>query len=40
MLIGPQGDQEITATEIADKLGTIPYEVVCDLGNRVRRRYL
>jgi len=40
VLIGPQGDQEITATEIADKLGTIPYEVVCDLGNRVRRRYL
>jgi len=40
VLIGSQGDETITATEIASKLGTIPYEVVCDLGRRVRRRYL
>lgn len=40
VLIGSQGGDAITTTEIADKLGTIPYEVVCDLGRRVRRRYL
>lgn len=40
VLIGSQGSESITATEIAYKLGTIPYEVICDLGRRVRRRYL
>lgn len=40
VLIGSQGDETITATEIAQKLGTISYEVVCDLGRRVRRTYV
>lgn len=40
VLIGHQGNELITATEVADKLGTISWEVVCDLGGRVRRRYL
>ena len=39
VLIGRQGNDEITATEVADKLGTIPYEVICDIGKRVRREY-
>ena len=37
VLIGRQGDAEITATEWADRLGTINYEVVCGIGPRVPR---
>ncbi len=37
VLIGAQGDEEITATEIADRLGTISYEVFCDLTPRLPR---
>ncbi len=39
VLIGTQGEEEITAEEVAHKLGTIAYEVVCDIGKRVRREY-
>jgi alanine racemase len=39
VLIGRQGDEMITANEIAAKLDTIGYEVVCDLESRVPRRY-
>lgn len=39
VLIGCQGDDEITANEIAAKLDTIGYEVVCDIESRVPRRY-
>ena len=39
VLIGRQGDDEITADEWADRLGTINYEVVCGIGPRVPRRY-
>ena len=39
VLIGSQGAEEITATEIADAIGTINYEVVCSIGPRVPRRY-
>jgi alanine racemase len=39
VLIGVQDAQEITASEIADKIGTINYEVVCSIGPRVPRRY-
>jgi alanine racemase len=39
ILIGRQGDEEITAEEVAAKLGTIGYEVVCDIESRVPRRY-
>ena len=38
VLLGRQGDQEITAAEWADQLGTIHYEVLCDIGPRVPRR--
>ena len=37
VLIGSQGDDVITADEIADRLGTISYEVLCDIGVRVPR---
>lgn len=39
VLIGRQGSDEITATELAGWLGTINYEVVCRLGPRLRRVY-
>ena len=38
VLLGGQGDEEITATEWAERLGTIGYEVVTRLGARVPRR--
>ncbi|MCJ7520276.1 MAG: alanine racemase [Anaerolineaceae bacterium] len=40
VLIGGQGDNEITATEIAVDWGTINYEVVCGLASRMPRVYL
>jgi alanine racemase len=39
VLIGRQGDAEITATEWAQHLGTIAYEVVTGIGARVPRTY-
>ena len=40
VLIGRQGSEEITATDWAEHIGTIPYEVVCQIGPRLPRRYL
>jgi alanine racemase len=40
VLIGRQGDDEITAWEVAELLGTISYEVLCAIGPRVPRVYL
>ena len=40
VLLGQQGDGEVTADEWADLLQTISYEVVCGIGPRVPRRYL
>lgn len=37
VLIGGQGDQEITVDEIARRLGTIGYEVLVGLGRRITR---
>jgi alanine racemase len=37
VLIGRQGDDEITAEEVADWLGTINYEVVSEILARVPR---
>ncbi len=39
ILIGHQGDETITAEEIADSWETINYEVVCGIGQRVARIY-
>ncbi len=38
VLVGRQGDVEVTAAEWADRLGTIPYEIICGIGPRVPRR--
>ena len=38
-LIGQQGGESIGADEIADWIGTIPYEVLCGIGSRVPRLY-
>ncbi len=40
VLIGRQGDAEITAQEWADRMDTIAYTVVCGIGPRVPRRYV
>jgi alanine racemase len=39
VLLGRQGDEQITADDWADQLGTIAYEVVCGIGPRVPRVY-
>jgi alanine racemase len=38
-MIGKQEDQQITAAEIAAWQGTISYEVLCRIGQRVTRIY-
>jgi len=40
VLYGKQGEEEVTVDEVAAQIGTISYEVVCDLGRRVPRCYL
>jgi len=40
VLMGRQGDESITANEIADRITTISYEVLCDLGKRSPRVFL
>jgi alanine racemase len=40
VLIGRQGDEYLSAEEVAIKLGTINYEVICMLAARVPRVYL
>ena len=39
VLLGRQGDQEVTAWDWAERLGSIAYEVVCGVGARVPRTY-
>ena len=39
VLMGGQGDEEITAEEIASAIGTINYEVICRISERVPRKY-
>jgi len=40
VLIGQQSGECISAEELAAKLGTIPYEVVCMIAHRVPRSYI
>jgi len=40
VLLGRQGDEEITAGEWAGRLGTIAYEIVTGIGPRVPRQYV
>ncbi|MBE0685420.1 MAG: alanine racemase, partial [Anaerolineaceae bacterium] len=39
VLIGKSGQEEITCDEWAEKLGTITYEVTCQINSRVARVY-
>jgi alanine racemase len=38
VIIGPQGDDRITAEEIARDIGTISYEVTCSIGHRIPKQ--
>jgi alanine racemase len=40
VLIGRQGSEQITAEEVARRLGTINYEITCGLSQRVRRAHV
>lgn len=40
VIIGRQGDERITADDIARWTGTIAYEVLCTIGPRIPRQYL
>ena len=40
VIIGSQGDDAITADELANQLGTINYEVVASIMDRVPRVYV
>jgi alanine racemase len=40
VLLGSQGNEEISADDLADIVGTIGYEIVCGIGKRVPRVYI
>jgi alanine racemase len=40
VLLGKQCDQEISAIEWANRLGTIADEIVCTIGPRLSREYI
>ncbi|MDE0331292.1 MAG: alanine racemase, partial [Nitrospinae bacterium] len=40
VLLGEQGDGDISCEELADRAETIPYEIMCGVGIRVPRIYL
>ncbi len=40
ILMGRQGDQEISAAELAERTGTITWEITTRVGSRVRRIYI
>jgi alanine racemase len=39
ILMGKQGKEEISVEEIAEKVNSISYEVLCSIGKRVPRVY-
>ena len=39
ILIGRQGEDEISVDEVAAKAGTINYEIICGINKRVPRIY-
>ena len=39
ILMGRQGDQEVSAAELAERAGTITWEITTRIGSRVRRIY-
>jgi alanine racemase len=40
VLLGRQRGEEISATELAERAGTISWEIVTRIGSRVRRVYV
>jgi alanine racemase len=40
VLLGQADHCSITALEIAELVGTVPYEILCSIGRRVPRIYL
>jgi alanine racemase len=40
VLFGRQDAGEITVDEVADRVGTINYEIICGIGKRVTRAYV
>ncbi len=39
-LVGRRADEEITVDELAEKAGTISYDLLCSIGDRVHRKYV
>jgi len=39
-LLGRDGEEAVTAEELAERRGTIPYEVTCAIGKRVTRLFV
>ena len=39
VLIGTQEDEVLTADDMAEQLGTISYEITCDISKRVDRHW-
>jgi alanine racemase len=39
VLVGRQGEKEITAQDYAGWLNTIPYEILCGIGGKANRTY-
>jgi len=39
VILGKQGNEEISANDLARQAGTINYEIICSLGNRLPRIY-
>jgi alanine racemase len=39
VLLGKQGEEEITAQDYAGWLNTIPYEIICGIGGKANRIY-
>ncbi len=39
VIIGRQGDDEVTVDEMAGRIGTVPYELLCRVGSRIERIY-
>jgi alanine racemase len=40
VLLGRQGNEKITAGELAERIRTIPYDIVTSLGSRSRKEYI
>lgn len=39
VFLGEQGSEQITVSEMAGAIGTIPYEILCRIGSRIERIY-